>query len=348
MLYIDFQSTNNHMHQMDFFPAQYSTLSAKALQDYLIAAYQLPKKTTCRLLIKNVSDTYILENQQDRYIFKIYRDSHRKLNEIEGEVALLNALKADGNSVAYPIPDVNGKQIQQLRAIEGIRNGVLFSYAEGKVIHDLNNGHLKNLGNAIARLHHTTAVVKLEKPRPVFDFQTTLFEPLKTLEPHLKSMPEEFEYLQTIAAQVMKKFESFNTDEFSVGYCHYDLFPKNFHIDEEGKITFFDFDFAGSGFLINDLMSFLNHYFFHQLNHRTTEAQANTDFDTLLNAYREIRPLTKDEITAIPYLGICFHIYFLKFFYDNYDDWSNAFLTPRYVKHRIDLIKKWIAIYCNF
>lgn len=333
---------------MDFFPAQYSTLSAKALQDYLIAAYQLPDNTTCRLLIKNVSDTYILENHQNQYIFKIYRDSHRKLIEIEAEVSLLNALKADGNSVSYPIPDVKGKQIQQLRAIEGVRNGILFSYAKGKVIHDLNDGHLKTLGNAIARLHETTSVVTLNNPRPVFDFQTTLVEPIKTLEPHFEHMPEELEYLKTIAAQVIEKFKCFNTNEFAVGYCHYDFFPKNFHFDEDGKITFFDFDFAGKGFLINDLMSFLNHYFFHQLNHQITEAQAKIDFDIFLKAYQEIRPLTKDEITAIPYLGICFHIYFLKFFYDNYDDWSNAFLTPRYVKHRIDLIRKWVAIYCNF
>ena len=161
-------------------------------------------------------------------------------------------------------------------------------------------------------------------------------------------MQEEFEYLTNIADKVAKKFEEFDTSTFSYGYCHYDFLPKNFHFDEKGKITFFDFDFAGEGYLINDLMTFLNHYFFHQLNNLITKAQAEKDFGTFLKAYQEVRPLTDEEVKAIPYLGITFHIFFLKFFYDNYDDWSNVFLTPRYTKHRVGLIKKWVELYCNF
>jgi len=310
------------------FPAQYSTLSAAALKTHLIEAYQLDSSTTCRLLIRNVSDTYILENQNHKYIFKIYRDAHRKRNEIEAEVELLNILKANGNSVSYAIKDVSGKQIQQFNAIEGLRNGILFPYAAGKVILDLEDRHLIQLGQDMAKLHQSTSSIKLSYPRPVFDFETTLFEPLRYLKPHFNEMQEEFEYLTIMADKVVKKFEEFNTLTFSYGYCHYDFFPKNFHFDEQGKITFFDFDFAGEGYLINDLMSFLNHYFFHELNNLISKEQAEKDFDTFLNAYQKVRSLTADELKAIPYLGITFHIFFLKFFYDNYDDWSNVFYPP--------------------
>ncbi|NMN36028.1 phosphotransferase [Pedobacter sp. SG918] len=333
---------------MNIFPAQYSTLSAAALKDYLIETYHLDLSTTCRLLIRNVSDTYILENPSQKYIFKIYRDAHRKRNEIEAEVELLNILKANENSVSYPITDKEGKQIQQFNAIEGLRNGVLLSFAEGKVILDLEHQHLIQLGYDIAKLHQTTSSIKLNNPRPIFDFETTLFEPLKDLEPHFSEMKEEYEYLSNISEKVVKKFKEFDTSKFSYGYYHYDFFPKNFHFDEQGKITFFDFDFAGEGYLINDLMSFLNHYFFHQLNNLISKEQAEKDFDTFLNAYQQVRTLTDDELKAIPYLGITFHIFFLKFFYDNYDDWSNNFLTPRYTKHRVTLIKKWEEMYCNF
>ena len=332
----------------NIFPAQYSTLSAAALKDYLIEAYHLDPNINCRLLIRNVSDTYILENESQKYIFKIYRDAHRTRNEIEAEVELLNILKANGNFVSYPIIDQSGKQIQRFNAIEGPRNGILFSFAEGKVVIDLEEKHLIQLGQDIARLHQTTSMVKLSKPRPVFNFETTLFKPLRDLKPHFAEMPEELEYLSAIADKVVKKFEAFDTSKFSYGYCHYDFFPKNFHYDKTGKITFFDFDFAGEGYLINDLMTFLNHYFFHQLNNLITKEQADEDFNTFLWAYQQVRPLTADELIAIPYLGITFHIFFLKFFYDNYDDWSNAFLTPRYTKHRVSLIKKWEEMYCNF
>lgn len=332
----------------NLFPAQYSTLSAAALKDHLIKAYDLAPSTTCRLLIRNVSDTYILENNNEKYIFKIYRDAHRKRNEIEGEVELLNILKANGNPVSYPLTDVEGKQIQQFNAIEGLRNGVLFTFAEGRVILDLGDEHLIRLGHDMAKLHQSTAAIKLNYPRPIFNFETTLFEPLRDLKPHFAEMPEEFEYLTDIANKVVKKFEEFDTSAFGYGYCHYDFFPKNFHFDKQGNITFFDFDFAGEGYLINDLMTFLNHYFFHQLNNLITKEQAEKDFGTFLKAYQEIRPLNNDELEAIPYLGITFHIFFLKFFYDNYDDWSNAFLTPRYTKHRVSIIKKWEELYCNF
>jgi len=330
-----------------FFPAQYSTLSAKALNTYLAHAYNL-KGFTCRLLIRNVSDTYILQNGERKYIFKIYRDSHRKLEEIEAEVELLNLLKENGNSVSYPIQDFSGKHIQHFNAIEGPRNGILFSYAEGQVIQDLEEKHLIQIGKDIAKLHNTTSAIKLKNKRIVFNFDTTLFEPLRTLKPHFVDMQDEFQYLEKLSNQVIKKFEEFDTTKFSYGYCHYDFFPKNFHFDGSGKITFFDFDFAGEGFLINDLMSFLNHFFFHGLNNQLTKDQAETDFNTFLIAYQTIRKLSNDEIAAIPYLGISFHIFFLKFFYDNYDDWSNIFLTPKYIKNRVKLIRKWVEMYCNF
>ncbi|GGI23409.1 phosphotransferase [Pedobacter mendelii] len=329
------------------FPAQYSTLSANALNKYIAEAYGL-KGFSCKLLIRNVSDTYILENENQKFIFKIYRDAHRKFSEIEAEVELLNILKQNGHSVSYPIAAISGKQIQQFNAIEGIRNGILFSYAEGRVIHDLNESHLVQIGKNIAKIHTTSSSMKLKNARPILTFETTLLEPLKTLKPHFFEMVEEYQYLVEVSNKVIKKFDEFDISNFSYGYCHYDLFPKNFHFDLAGKITFFDFDFAGEGYLVNDLMSFLNHFFFHVVNNMLTVQQAEKDFNTFLNAYKTVRNLTDDEIKAIPYLGITFHIYFLKFFYDNYDDWSNSFLTPRYVKHRIELIKKWVEMYCKF
>lgn len=330
----------------DFFPAQYSTLSSAALNKHIASFYNL-QDFSCRLLIRNVSDTYILEKGAQKFIFKVYRDAHRKLKEIEEEVELLNILKNEGHSISYPIKDNAGNYIQQFNAIEGIRNGILFSYAEGKVFQDLDNEQLENLGIAIAKMHQTTSNISLNN-RQEFNFKTTLLAPLATLKIHLANLPEEYLYLEEIAAKVINKFNDFDTENFSVGICHYDFFPKNFHINQAGKITFFDFDFAGKGYLVNDLMTFLNHFFFHRLNNLITTEQATKDFDLFLAAYQTIKKLTNDELEAIPYLGITFHIFFLKFFYDNYDDWSNAFLTPRYVKHRVDLIKKWVVMYCNF
>jgi Ser/Thr protein kinase RdoA (MazF antagonist) len=115
---------------MTIFPTQYSTLSSAALKDHLEKQYGF-QNMACRLLIRNVSDTYILEGAGVKYIFKIYRDNYRKLDEIAAEVELLNILKAGEARVAYPIADLQDKFIQQFQAAESIRNGVLFCFATG-------------------------------------------------------------------------------------------------------------------------------------------------------------------------------------------------------------------------
>jgi Ser/Thr protein kinase RdoA (MazF antagonist) len=117
---------------MDIFPAQYSTLSSAALRDHIQKAYGF-EGVTCNLLVKNVSDVYILEHADIKYIFKVYRKSYRTLYEIKAEVELLDILKDKGVPVSYAIADLSGNQIQAFQAAEGLRNGVLFSFAKGKV-----------------------------------------------------------------------------------------------------------------------------------------------------------------------------------------------------------------------
>jgi hypothetical protein len=55
---------------MSIFPTQYSTLNASALGIYIAEKYGFTD-LSCRLLIRNVSDTYILQDANDRYILKI-------------------------------------------------------------------------------------------------------------------------------------------------------------------------------------------------------------------------------------------------------------------------------------
>lgn len=136
---------------MVIFPTRYSLLSAPAINQYLQERYVL-NDTTCRLLIHNVSDTYLLEGPT-RYIFKIYRDAHRKVEEINGEVELLNILHAGGASVSHPLPDKDGGYLQAFQAAEGIRYGVLFTYAEGHVYSAMSDEQLLRVGNSMADIH---------------------------------------------------------------------------------------------------------------------------------------------------------------------------------------------------
>lgn len=332
---------------MPTFPVQYSTLSAAALKIHIENAYHL-KLVSCKYLLRGVSDTYILEAADARYIFKIYREQHRSRGEILGEVELLNLLKERGASVAYPLRDIAGQTLQTFNAPESIRYGILFSYAEGEPVSDLNDTQLKTVGNQMAIVHNIAATAELDYSRKPYTFETTLTRPLEILEPAFTELPAEYVYLKDISAKVIEKLSSFDLSGFSYGYCQYDFLPKNFHFNNDGKLTFFDFDFAGKGYLANDLMSFFVHFFMHTYTGKLTDEEADRMYHVFLSAYREVRPVSDQEIEAIPYLGVGFWVFYLGFQYENFDDWSNLFFGQRFIKDRVALIKAWVIKYCEF
>ena len=119
------------------FTAYYSTLPPEALANHISSAYGF-KNITCRLLVRGVGDTYEIGSNQGHFILRVYRSSHRDLAQIEAEIKLLLTLKRADVSVSYPIADLSGIYIQPINATEGIRYAVLFSYANGKVVSQLN------------------------------------------------------------------------------------------------------------------------------------------------------------------------------------------------------------------
>ena len=332
---------------MPIFPTQYSMLSTGALKDYLEQAYGL-SNMSCKLLIHNVSDTYLLSGSDEKYIFKLYRDSHRKLDEIRAEVELLNILKEKGAKISYPVLDLKNEQIQSFNAAEGIRNGVLFSFAEGKPTHDYYDSRLQTIGREMAFIHNITSQVQLKNPRRTYDIQTTLIHPLEYIKPVFAEMTEDYTWFQSMTEKVVEKIRQFDLSKFSYGYCHYDFLPHNFHFDEHDNITFFDFDFAGKGLLANDIMTFFIHFFLEVNFKKLTQEEADQKFKIFILAYREVRELSDEEIEAIPYLGFAFWVFFMEFYQLHFEDWSNTFFGPRFIKERVALIKQWVDWYCKF
>jgi len=329
---------------MEIFPTQYSLLSASAIKDLLEKSYGF-QEMSCRLLIHNVSDTYILEGSASKYIFKIYRDAHRKLEEIKGEVELLNMLFQGGAKVSIPIPDLNGDYIQSFNAAEGIRYGVLFSFAIGEVSYDLTDEQLKTIGREMAVVHTISSKIELNYKRKEFTLDALLVQPLKTIKPSFKELEAEYDYLESTSDQIVAKIEQFDLSAFGYGYCHYDFLPKNFHFDEDGTLTFFDFDFAGKGYFVNDLASFYAHYFILVKHNRMDQKEADRAFGVFLSAYRETRVLSEAEIEAIPYFGFAWWLFYFAFHYDHFEDWSNFFYGPRFIKERVGWIKSWVEWY---
>lgn len=334
---------------MNLFPTQYSTLSSTALNQRIKEAYNIDNITT-KLLLRGVSDTYQVSDRIPKYIFKIYRNCHRTIDEIQGEVELLNILRKNNAKVSFPIPDIEDNYIQKFKTGEGSRYGVLFSYAEGKASNDLTEHQIRIVGQEMAFNHNITSTIKLNHNRPEYNVFSTLYKPLEILNPAFDeyNFDTGYEYLKLISEKTIKTLKLIDTTGFNYGYCHYDYLPKNFHFNDKDEFTLFDFDFAGNGYLVNDLMSFQVHYFFQILYGGMSKDDSNNCMKIFIDAYREKREISSQELEAIPFLGVMFWFYYLAIQYNGYDDFSNNYFNLTYLKKWVNWIKQWERLYCKF
>lgn len=317
-------------------PAPYPVLPASALASLVSEKYGL-KNVSCELIMRGVGDTYSVNSGSGRYILRIYRSTHRSPPQIKEETDLLTTLQNAGVSVSYPIADLSGKVIQPLPASEGVRHAVLFSYAPGQAASLLAENQLRSLGHEMARFHHVSANVLPGNSRWRYDIETTLIKPLEILKPFFSADEEGYAWLQTAVERVEKGLAQIDTPAFSTGYCHFDFLPKNFHFEGDA-ITLFDFDFVGYGWLVNDVMTFWQHLCLDVNFGRMTQAAADEAYRIFIAAYRELRPLSAQELAAVPYLGLGFWL-----FYSSFHTTHDAFYTyvqPAHLKPRISLVRQ--------
>jgi Ser/Thr protein kinase RdoA (MazF antagonist) len=258
---------------------------------------------------------------------------HRNEEELLGEIALLEYLLFHDIRVAAPVNDKEGKVLQSFQAIEGIRRGILYQYAPGAPIIGQNDEQIILSAQYLARLHQKTEKLELPYNRKAYTMETMLWEPLQAILPAF----EEFEYqegytvLKELSVTIVQNLDKLNTAAFTTGYCHYDFMPKNWHHDAQGAITLFDFDFAGKGWLINDIASYA--VYLSLLNPGTQEIKDRLAL--FIRSYTDIRPLQPDELTAIPELCLLFCIFYLKYQYENMEDHTNTYFGPRFLRERI-------------
>lgn len=323
------------------FPTLYSTLEPAALATYISRQYHL-QDVSCQFLVRGVGDTYRVQARDARYILRIYRPSHRTQGNIAAEAELLLALHAAGIPVSYPLADKDGQYLQALPAAEGTRSAMLFTFAEGRAVNILSPNQLQVLGTQMARFHNVSATLQLSDPRWTFDLDTTLFTPLANARDHFREDTAGHAWLQQAAHQVQAHLAGVDTAAFSSGYCHFDFLPKNFHFDEKGHLTFFDFDFFGKGWLIQDVMTFRQQLLLDRLMGRLTAEQFTAAYDQFITAYTAVRPLSEGELAAIPWLGLGFWTFYMGFHMTH--DQFYTLMQPPVLQSRTAFIRKIVEM----
>jgi Ser/Thr protein kinase RdoA (MazF antagonist) len=257
-------------------------------------------------------------------------------------VELLMALKQAGVPAAYPIADLAGSEVQAVEAVEGTRHLVLFNYAPGHAVGTLSETQLRTLGHQMARFHDVSSAITLSDPRWNFDFETTLFRPIKMLKHAFREDPEGYAWVQQSAGKAENALNELGVSGFPAGYCHFDFLPKNFHFDGE-SITFFDFDFIGYGWLVNDIMSFWQQLCLDAHFGRMTQQAADDAYAIFLGAYRAVRPLSEAELKAVPWLSLGWWLFYMAF-HTTHDQFY-PLVQPAHLKLRLGLMQQLMERY---
>jgi len=315
-------------------PVINSTFSPAHLGLLVKQQYNLGPDTVCTLLKTGINDSFLIVDGKIKYVYRVYSLNWRTRQEIREEIRLLNLLHTNGIPVSYPLPDINGKFIQELDAPEGQRFGVLFTFAKGEKLLNFPAELHYQAGEIMARLHRLTVGLILERVNYSADIiLKDSFEQLKKI---LPSGTAEMEFMVSAQKYLLNEFAQFDESQLRFGAVHMDIWFDNISIDKETGITLFDFDFCGNGWLCYDVA-----YYILQLNStEKDEAECRLKTEAFLNGYESVTPLTIEEKRIIPHLGVALYFFYLGIQCSRFDNWSNTFLNETYLKRFINLLVK--------
>jgi Ser/Thr protein kinase RdoA (MazF antagonist) len=294
--------------------------------------YALTNNTKCNLLKAGINHTYLVKDDEKKYIFRVYSLNWRTKNEILEEINLLNLLKEHHISISYPITDKNKNYIQSINAPEGKRFGVMFSFAEGeKLLSFSEEGHFQ-IGVLMARIHQITQNLHLD--RIEYTPKILLENPLQYLQQFLASDTEEMAFIKSTQAYLFDEFAKVRLGFIRKGVVHLDIWFDNLNITKDQKITIFDFDFCGNGWLCMDI----SYYILQVFSTEKDEDICKSKVESFLAGYETITPISDEEKRILPMLGISLYLFYLGIQCQRFDNWSNTFLNEMYLKRFINLL----------
>ncbi|WPQ61077.1 phosphotransferase [Chitinophaga sancti] len=325
---------------MTHFPVVSSILSAQYLVPLFQVKYNLSRDTTCRLLKAGVNHSYLVTDGDNKYIFRIYCINWRTKKDIAEEIRLLNLLRAHAMPVTYPIADFDNDYVQLLHAPEGLRYGVLFSYAHGEKILQYPTALHYKMGATIARLHQVTENFKLD--RVDYTPAVMVVDSFERLKGYLPLETEEMQWMQQAQDYLLKLYATIDHSRVRNGAVHMDLWFDNMNIAND-EFTIFDFDFCGNGMLCYDLAYYILQV--HSTERENTEV-CKEKVAAFLEGYSSITTISEEEKALIPAFGISMYFFYLGIQCQRYEDWSNTFLNEVYLKRFIKLlIKRYADLY---
>lgn len=319
---------------MQPFPVVCSTLSATHLGRFLQQQYHLGAGTTCRLLRAAINHVYLVTDGAQKYVFRIYSLHWRSEIEIAEELRLLKLLKENDIPVSYALPDPQGNFIQQIPAPEGMRMGVLFSYAKGEKTLSFSEKLHYKLGEIMARMHRVTQNLSIQRVQ--YTPKVMLIDSFELVKQYISVETEEMQFMQRVQSYLLQQFANADPQLFRQGVVHLDIWFDNMNIHNNEDVTIFDFDFCGNGWLVHDLA----YYILQIYNTEREPGQYELKLDHFLRGYESISPIPEAEKQFIPAASLCLYFFYLGVQCQRFENWTNTFLNETYLKRYINLVVK--------
>ena len=319
------------------FPVLDSILSPDHLAVFVKEKYGLGVNTACRVLRTGINHSYLIVDQEAKHVLRVYSYQWRTKKAIAEELRMLNLLKQNGVSVSYPIKDREGEFIQKIEAPEGLRYAVIFSYAKGDKVRNLSETQCNTIGNWMARMHQVSYHETVD--RITYNAETLTQLPYQEAKARFPESMEEMQFVKKAGSYLTAAFCQLDSSELRTGAVHLDLWYDNMNIDAEEGLTVFDFDFCGNGWLLLDIAYCVMQLFHTEPERTRFEAKA----DAFFKGYEGITPISKAEKDLIPMAGVAIWIFYLGVQNQRFNNWSNIFLSPNYLKHYIGMIQSWMT-----
>ena len=340
LLFIKFVLNHSSSHQfapMSYFPAINSTLSPDFLAQMIAKKYALQGPLHCEIIRLGINHTYLVQAAQVKFVLRVYFLNWRTQTEIQEELTLLNTLKENGISVSYPIKDKDHQYIQQLQAIEGNRFGVLFSFAKGVTIRNPSIELCQHLGRAMAQMHLVTENYTIQ--RRTYDAQSLLGWAIHSLQNRFPQGHQAISYVERAFKLINVHLAQTDSNQLRYGTIHLDLWYSNMKVAEESKITFFDFDNCGNGWLFLDVGYSLALLFRNEPHPSLFEAKKKQ----FLAGYESLLPMSAEEKELLPYGGLAIWLHYAGIHAYRANDSTNIFFTEGFLAAWIKSINQWMV-----
>jgi len=271
---------------------RYSQLSSESVGRLVASHYNIDEVNHCEFYVRGLHDNYLIKDNDETFILRIYRNDWRSRDEILFELELLAFLRDNNSPVAYPLQTKSGGLCFFIKSPEGERAAALFPYADGCAPgNKITVAESALLGNTIAELHNITETFKPNHSRIFLNITHLLDESILAIQPFVDK--KVYSYLCMLQNEIKDNLPKLSQESPVYGICMGDVNPTNFHINNNDIITLFDFDQCGYGYRAFEIGKFISSI-------QSVEAKGDIA-DAFIDGYQQVRHLTQDELHAIPH-----------------------------------------------